>query len=71
MALGESNAVQLKHIEEHKYFQSQKARRDVGGQFAVLDWNDHYGVSFREYKLKRMEEARHFFDWITDDKSPE
>ena len=69
LALGESNAAQLKHIEEHKYFKSQVARQDVGGQFAVQDWCNQFGESFRAYKLKRMEAAKHFFDWIADERS--
>jgi hypothetical protein len=60
-------------IEVHKYFLSEKAGYDVGIDFAVADWLEHYAVKWRQDRLKKeldeqiLEIEKH--KWIESEKA--
>ncbi len=43
---------EMEAILTHKYFLSQKAGRDVGLDYAILDWNRHHAVKWRERRIR-------------------
>lgn len=64
---------ELREIERHKYFLSQRAGYDVGFECAAADWERRFGRAYRENRpdyvlsLQREEIARHV--WIESEKA--
>lgn len=42
---------EIKEIELHKYFLSEKRGHDVGWQFAESDWEAKYAAAFRQARV--------------------
>ena len=40
----------LKEIERHKWIESEKAGRDIGGNKAALDWLRHHYDEWKKHK---------------------
>jgi hypothetical protein len=65
--------LELRAIEEHKYYLSEKAGYDVGLEFAIQDWLVNHAISWRERRLRdelaaqQEEIQRH--KWIESEKS--
>ena len=47
---------QLHKMDEHKYYKSIEAQRDVGKEFAYKDWIYHYAKLWRDDWMRRREE---------------
>jgi hypothetical protein len=47
---------QQQKMDEHKYFKSIEAKRDVGKEFAYMDWIINYAKAWRDAWLQRREE---------------
>ena len=43
-----TNAEEIRHMNEHKWIESEKRGYDVG-EFAYFDWIQKYAISFREW----------------------
>jgi hypothetical protein len=53
------SASEIKAIEMHKYFLSQKAGYDVGEDFAIKNWLEHHSHRWQQDRLRQdMEEQR-------------
>lgn len=64
---------EMREIERHKYFLSERAGYDIGFEAAASDWIERYGLLFRQERqaymlnMQREEIARH--TWIESEKA--
>ena len=49
-----SDEYALYEIRKHKWFQSEKAGREVGFASAAVDWVKHYGDTWRFYRFSKL-----------------
>lgn len=62
-----------KAIEEHKWLLSERAKRDVGFEYAVRDWMENHSARWRRNRLRqeleeqRQEMLRH--KWIESERA--
>jgi hypothetical protein len=72
--LGEKfTPAELRAIELHKYYLSERSGFDIGLEAAASDWLEHYALQFRQERqarmleMQRQEIARH--TWIESEKA--
>lgn len=64
---------EMREIERHKYFLSERAGRDIGFEAAAADWLEHHALAYREarqasmLRMQSQEIARH--TWIESEKA--